>query len=301
MEIASVIITTYRRTEVLLNAVNSVLRQDYDSVEIIIVDDNGRGTKFQKEVENSLFDLIIANSIQYLILEKNTGACNARNVGAQRAKGNYLFFLDDDDIFLDNKVSIQVEYLKANKEKDGCLTDMLRFDGVKKIVADSNKAAIGDFTNFVLNGNFFTPMLCIRKASFIKSKGFISISRFQDRYFMLHCLKLELKFSIIPKPLYVMNEHNDAYRITNQKIDITIEALNKIHEFILKNKFKFKKKEWARYLEKHNYSFGQIYYNSNYIHRIKSIYYWVRCLLINFDVYYAFMIIKSLYPKSRNR
>lgn len=109
----SVIIPTYGRGDFLVRAVVSVLRQTYQNLEIIIVDDNGVGTQGQIETEKMLSSYLEADKrIRYLKHEVNRNGSAARNTGIADARGEYLCFLDDDDEFFPDKVEKQVRLLE---------------------------------------------------------------------------------------------------------------------------------------------------------------------------------------------
>jgi len=243
---ASVIIATYKRPVFLIRAVESVLAQSL-SAEVIVVDDNGKGSALQIQTEEVLKPFL--GQIVYLPLEKNSGACIARNQGIAIAKGKYIFFLDDDDEFLPNKVETQVGYLADHPEYDGCLSAFIRRDDHgKQIVANSNFPVTESFANFVVSGNFFTPMLCIRKSSFEKSGEFRDIPRFQDRYFMLHCLLQGMTFADLQEPLHIMYEHSGE-RVTHQNVDKSLQALDLIENLINANCELLSEEENVRFME----------------------------------------------------
>lgn len=241
---ASVIITTYNRPKFLQRAILSCINQVTNySFEIIIVDDNGENNALQIETASVVAKI---DNIRYIVLKKNSGACQARNEGAKIATGDYLFFLDDDDEFLNNKLQLQVNFLENNMTYDGCLAAFRRFDGNgKEIFAASNFAVVGDFKNFVLKGNFFTPMLCIRKVSFLKSGGFIDIPRFQDRFYMMNLLRDNFKFEVLTEKLHIMYEH-DENRITSTSLKKTEKAITQIMNWLSSTKQHFEANEWAK-------------------------------------------------------
>lgn len=106
--LVSVVITTYLRNESLKQAIESVLDQTYDPVELIVVD--GSGSEHARSVVSDYEDVI------YLPQERDEGAQAARSLGAERASGTYLNFLDDDDTLLPEKITKQVEFLEDNPE-----------------------------------------------------------------------------------------------------------------------------------------------------------------------------------------
>ena len=117
MEKVSVIIPTYKRSKYLIRAIKSVLNQTYENIEIIIVDDNGKGTEDQLDTELRLKEFIDKNQIVYVPLEKNSGGSAARNVGINKSTGKYIALLDDDDEFMPQKVELQVKKLESLGEE----------------------------------------------------------------------------------------------------------------------------------------------------------------------------------------
>lgn len=106
--LVSVIIPTYKRADLIKRAVDSVLEQSYTNIEIIIVDDNGEGSKFREVTKGILQEYIKERKIKYIENTSNKGGALARNIGANAARGEYIAFLDDDDIFLKHKILKQV-------------------------------------------------------------------------------------------------------------------------------------------------------------------------------------------------
>lgn len=108
--LVSVIITTYGRAgNLIFEAINSVRNQTYNNIEIIVVDDNGKGTDTQKSNE-LLFEK--EEDIKYIANEKNSGAQVSRNVGIIEAEGEYIACLDDDDIWMPEKIEKQVRLME---------------------------------------------------------------------------------------------------------------------------------------------------------------------------------------------
>lgn len=117
-ESVSVIIPSYNRFKYLLNAIKSVKEQTYKNVEIIVVND----CSTQKEYYEYDFTKEFGNNLEIIHLEENSRkkykipspAANARNIGIEKSKGQYIAFLDDDDIWLPNKLEIQIKIMKEN-------------------------------------------------------------------------------------------------------------------------------------------------------------------------------------------
>jgi glycosyltransferase involved in cell wall biosynthesis len=108
----SVIIPTYNRANSIIKAIQSVLNQTLPSFEIIVIDDGSTDNTY--EIINASF----GSKITYLH-QQNAGVSAARNQGIQIAKGNWIAFLDSDDIWREDKLKNDYHQLKsAIKEVD---------------------------------------------------------------------------------------------------------------------------------------------------------------------------------------
>lgn len=105
----SVIISTYYRNDLVQDAIESVLTQDYEPVELIVVDDSGEGhaEPVLRQYEDDL---------RALIMDENGGWGRAYTTGIEAATGEYIHLLDDDDYFLDGKLTKSVHALEDNPE-----------------------------------------------------------------------------------------------------------------------------------------------------------------------------------------
>ena len=112
----SVIIPTHKRPDSLITAINSVLEQTYKNIEIIIVNDTGIIHESQKEYHNVIS--LFKGKVTYINLLYNTGGGNARNVGIEKSTGEYICFLDDDDIYLPERVQNGVNVLNQYYSAD---------------------------------------------------------------------------------------------------------------------------------------------------------------------------------------
>ncbi len=107
----TVVIPTHNRSILLKRAVESVLSQTFEDFELIVIDDHS--TDDTASVVKSFTD----PRIRYLINQRTKGACGARNTGIFSAKGKWVAFLDDDDVWLPEKLKYQYEVDKK------CRTD----------------------------------------------------------------------------------------------------------------------------------------------------------------------------------
>lgn len=108
--LVSVIIPTYNRSNYLEKTILSVINQTYKNLEIIIVDD-GSTDNYAQEICSKYKKCIY-------LRKKNGGVSSARNFGVKNAKGIYIAFLDDDDLWLNTKIEEQVKVLDNSSDVD---------------------------------------------------------------------------------------------------------------------------------------------------------------------------------------
>ncbi len=113
----SIIITTYRNEIYLPRAIDSVLRQSYSNIEIIVVDDNNPESESRLATEKVMESY---PEIIYLKHHKNMNGAVARNTGIAAATGTYIGFLDNDDLYFSSHVACCVDILEKNQNY-GCV------------------------------------------------------------------------------------------------------------------------------------------------------------------------------------
>jgi glycosyltransferase involved in cell wall biosynthesis len=112
----SIIIPTYNRLSMLKEAVDSVLAQDFEDMELIVVDDgstDGTGEEMKR----------YGGRVKLIQHSESRGVSAARNRGILHARGKYIAFLDSDDLWVKGKLKIQVAFLNDNPHYPLCYTD----------------------------------------------------------------------------------------------------------------------------------------------------------------------------------
>jgi glycosyltransferase involved in cell wall biosynthesis len=140
----SILMNGYNAQKYLKEAIDSIYAQTFDDWEIIFIDNCS--TDNTKEIIDS-YD----NKIKYYKTDKNIPLGAARNFGLKYCNGEYLAFLDTDDIWLKNKLEKQIKILDLNKKLQMC------YSGV--IYIDSNSKEIGKLSPKAIDGNVFVQQL----------------------------------------------------------------------------------------------------------------------------------------------
>ena len=108
MDLISVIIPYYKKKQFIDASIKSVINQTYSNLEIILIyDDND---KSDLKYLTQKYDL--NEKIKFSVNDKNIGAGLSRNKGMKLAKGNYICFIDADDIWEKNKLETQLLFMK---------------------------------------------------------------------------------------------------------------------------------------------------------------------------------------------
>lgn len=201
-KLVSVIIPTHNGVNSISNAINSVLKQDYKNIEIIVVDDNGKNTKKQLETEQKIKKYIVNHSVRYIVHEKNKNGAAARNTGFRASKGEYISLLDDDDIYYPSKIRRSVEALEQLGDDWGLVYCSVEkyLNGKFSSVSKARKS--GSILHKVLLHQVVigSDSLMVRREVYEKLNGFDeSFKRHQDFEFTTRvCAKYKVK--AIPSP-----------------------------------------------------------------------------------------------------
>ena len=214
----TVVTPTYNRAEYLANAVDSVLAQTYTDFELIVVDDNKPESEARKKTEEVMRQYQDPR-IHYVQNEKNIGGAASRNVGIFMAKGEYVAFLDDDDMYLPDRLEVQVEAMQKN-DWDVCVMDGATFkyetgepvserhqhlwDGM------SNDELIRSHLMYHISG---TNTFMFRKDFIREIGGFDVVPSCQEYILMQKALDAKPKFGYLPVTL-IKNFQHDGDQIS---------------------------------------------------------------------------------------
>ncbi len=150
----SVVIPNYNNKLYLAECLESVLRQTFKDIEILIVDDCSTDGSMEliKDYARKHPEIIRA-----LFNRKNLGISRNRHAGVLAARGQYLTTLDSDDLY-DDEAKLEGEYclIKQHEKKEG--RDVIAFSNVRMLFNDSLESLVGNDQN-IREGNIFIPML----------------------------------------------------------------------------------------------------------------------------------------------
>ena len=201
----SVIIPTYNRADTVKRAIESVLDQTYDTLEIIVVDDGSTdGT-------DAVIDTIKDERLRYIKLDENKGVSNARNVGVAAAGYDMIAFQDSDDVWRKNKLEKQIKKFEEYPDSSlvYCAYDFHNSEEVIRVPSPLYEAETldGEIYACLLERNTVgAPTILMKKDIFDRIGGF------DTTYPALEDWDLALKASVTGRISYVDEPLVDAYR-----------------------------------------------------------------------------------------
>lgn len=206
--LVSVIIPTYKRADRLSNTINSVLNQSYSNFEIIVVDDNDSLSEYRKQTEFIMEEYKNNKNVKYIKHVKNMNGCAARNTGLDNCNGEYICFLDDDDIIYKDKVKKQVEFLEKNLQYGAvyCGRKVGKYIHQPKLE--------GDLSFYMLSGKSLTItiMIMFRSSAIKNIKWNVKLKRNQEAGFLLEFYNKGYLMGCIDKVLCesIMEDRSNA-------------------------------------------------------------------------------------------
>lgn len=233
----SIVIPTFNRSALLIEALESISKQSYKNLEVVIVDDASTDDTNKKIAEFSGLNII------YQKLEKNIGYIAARNKGIDLASGSYISFLDSDDRMLPDKIDFLVsEATKTNAAFVYAGWRWMNFDSstVRVERIPDNKGEINGLPRWCYN---VVPDLV--KTNVMKNYGFNKEAcNSENTEFLIRIFQSE-KIAYVEKILSEYRDH-DAPRESGN-----IKGILKGMEFIMHHHYLFAKSEIKWVAEKY--------------------------------------------------
>lgn len=180
----SVVMPTYKRSDMLTRAITSVLNQTYHNLELLLVNDNDPNDDYSHELVKRVEKFHGDPRFHLIMQEKHVNGAVARNVGIKRAAGEYIAFLDDDDWWEANKLEEQVKELQRLDESWGGVSCKFRlFDHSGNVIGKTQKYTDGYIYKDILYllSDVATGTLLLRHEAFDNTRYFDeNLLRHQD-------------------------------------------------------------------------------------------------------------------------
>ncbi len=222
----SIVIATYNQENFIKEAVESAISQEYPAREIIVVDDNS---------SDSTADILrtFGESIRFAVLPENSGVYASRNHGASMAKGEYLVFLDGDDVLMPWALNVYESLITAHYPKI-ILGKAVLFRGE---VPASNPVDIPDSFRFVEYADFLakdrpgiynTSALVVDRTAFWSAGGWTHGIFYQDIQDLLTKMGISGKMIIVQDPGTVWYRMHSTNAVL--KVPLFVDGIYKLLE-----------------------------------------------------------------------
>ncbi len=222
----SVIIPFYKKRFFFQNTIKSVLDQSYKNFEIILIyDDNSRkDLKFVKKILKKI------KKKKIIVNKKNLGVGESRNVGIKIAKGNYIAFLDADDVWQKDKLKKQLNFMKKNNINFS-YTDYLIIDENEKVIKKIKTPKNIRFNDLLYSCDIGLSSVMV-SSKLLKPDSFPNLKTKEDYVLWLKLSKQKIKMLGIDKSLTKWRKTRDSLSSsTIQKLKDAFTVYNKYLKF----------------------------------------------------------------------
>ena len=277
--LVSVVVPVYNGSDYVVQGLNSILAQSYQPIEIIVIDDGSTDDTAEKLKS-------FGNKITWKTIP-NQGPANARNQGLNLAKGQYIAFLDCDDVWFRNKIAKQIEALAAHPDAGFCCCNFIGRRGPRNRLANNFKS-LGIYEQLTFNVPVKEPFRLLMRENFIGTASNVVVRRdvleragsFNTKYvnaqefeFWLRC-SLKTDFVILSEMLMFKRGHPHNWS-GNKKRSYSYRKL--VTADTIKNNFEFLRKsnmleECYLILARKTYQLGNIYFEEKDVKTAFSLY-----------------------------
>ena len=230
MDLVSVIIPYYRKRNFVKETLTSVVNQDYDNLEVLIIYDdiNLNDFEFLQKITKS------DSRIKIIKNDAKLGAGFSRNIGIDKSNGKYIAFLDADDIWSLDKLKSQISFMKQNNYKISH-TSYYIIDDKKKIIGQRRARDLLSINDIIKSCDIGLSTVVLEKNIIVRNKiKFPNLKTKEDFVFWLMLLKKNYKFYAHDKYLTnwadlknslsssTVQKLNDGFKVYNQYMDFSI-------------------------------------------------------------------------------
>ena len=246
----SVIIPTYNRLELLKETVDSVRKQHFRDFEIVVVNDGS---------EDGTAEWLAQQSDVIFVDQPNSGIASSRNKGSSVSKGEWLAFLDHDDIWAPDKLQSQVDFVRANPEVGMVAVKHVRL-GTRAISTGPGKWTKGDLFVKAFSESFIhTSSVMIRRDVLERIGGFPTKYRFADEFDVWLKISRNHDIAFLDKPLVFIRFYDS--NTSHNRLGVRSDT----YDILMKNydPDRIPRKIFLKTLSNHDISFGRAYVNLN--------------------------------------
>lgn len=269
----SIVIPTYNSSLTISRTLDSVCDQSFKNFEVVVIDDNSEDSDHLVDVINTYKQKL---DIRLELSKKKLNGAGARNLGITKSRGDYISFLDSDDIWLSDKLSIVFQKIKEVEAE--CTGKFIIFsqvyfivDGVSKGIMplkpfNKDKESIAEYI-FGCNGFIQTSTIVSRRVDLLELMFNDNFVRHQDYDLNIRASFYNFTFFYIDLPLSIYNTSRKSHKNKGEGVKYSNFWLNEMEPYLSKydvfsyNAFRLSQ----RYLDDNNRAKFLFVFISNFI------------------------------------
>lgn len=226
--LVSVIVASYNHERYIEKCINSLFKQTYKNIEILVIDDCSSDSTWEKLNKFNDSRLSIQRN------KNNLGTVSTINKLIEKSKGEYIAFIGSDDYWKEDKLSKQVDILESNKKYGACFSNALFVDDNNCVIQEQIPDDIDINVFKHKNGsqqdllrelfeklNFLCHPSCLIRKSVINDIGL-----FSERYMQLHDMEYWIRL-LYKYNIYIMEEATVYYRRSKKNESVSSPTLEK--------------------------------------------------------------------------
>jgi glycosyltransferase involved in cell wall biosynthesis len=210
--VVSVILPTFNRIQYLRPAVDSVFAQTYDDWELIVADDGS-----DEETRAYLSGLAVSPRVNVIWLPHSGNPSAVRNAALREARGDYIAFLDSDDLWMPPKLELQLAALRASPGQQWSYTAIIHINQAgEQIYAEQRARDVyyeGQIFEHLLTSKagIALPSVMLSRQLLERVGGFDERLQQQEDYHLWLRLSLLCEIGVLRRPLACVRHHNDHF------------------------------------------------------------------------------------------
>lgn len=228
----SVVMSNFNNGEFIYDSINSILNQEFDSFELIIVDDGSTDNSLE------IIKSFEGGKVRAIYLEKNCGLGVGINIAIGHARGDYIAIMDADDISFPLRLKKESDFLDSRPDIDIVGTQCIRIKDVNSEIIDQPTYPTQDFvikaTMLSINGScMIHPTTMIRRAFINQANIAYPIRKLsEDTAFWIKCVAKKAKFACLDEPLLYKRRHAtnvhqiQKFNMDKEKTPLRVELLS---------------------------------------------------------------------------
>lgn len=236
----SIIMPAYNTEKYISAAIDSVINQTFPDWELIIVDDGSTDNT------GKIIDEYIEKDVRIKVFhQSNQGVSSARNNAMERSTGDYMTFLDSDDVYHPERLKIMLDVLLSDPKCDAVFAEYHEFKGDELIVPETESATCEVFNENIVETiirNTKLQLMCnvMMKTEIAKQVRFADLKFAEDYCFIRDCACYMEKISVIDSVLYFYRRDNanamTSNFFTEQYVPEYMKIVKNAYEFCMVHK-----------------------------------------------------------------